>query len=266
MHPILFENDWLTVRTFGVFLLLSFLLFTYLIYRVSHFRAVHLSFLTTRALSFFFAGLIGSQVFFVLNNLPSVSSELHGAFQQGWSFTEITLFIVSLLTQGMSIYGGIVGFLVFFFIVGKLHHVNFKEWFDILVVSFLPALSLGMIGAFLGGEWYGLPSLDFPFGVVFSNVNSVVPYTAPIHPIQLYFLGVCIVGSVIGAGIFRRSMDGGLTAAISVAFVAMGNFFIEYMRGEEVLRIVGLSMNQILSLILLFVSGYFLFQFYLKKN
>ena len=91
----------------------------------------------------------------------------------------------SIWDQGLSIWGGIIGF----FIILTFRLIKAKEeiwkWYDALVVPLLIGLAIINIGQFMGGFAYGSPT-ELPWGISYELDN--VKYTVPIHPTQIYSL------------------------------------------------------------------------------
>lgn len=79
---------------------------------------------------------------------------------------------------------------------------------DIITLSLLLAGVAGYIGAFLGGQVYGVPT-DLPIGVTYTSSDANVPFIRPIIPLALFYALFCGVQLAI-LYVFRRisSVDG----------------------------------------------------------
>jgi phosphatidylglycerol:prolipoprotein diacylglycerol transferase len=101
------------------------------------------------------------------------------------------------------------------------------------LVSPLLALGLffGRIGCFFAGCCYGKET-SLPWGVVFTNPNSLARLNVPLHPTQLY-------DAANGLAIFlfliwrerRKAFDGQIFSLFLLLY-SITRFFIEMLRGD----------------------------------
>ena len=155
---------------------------------------------------------------------------------------------------GITFYGGLVGFILFWWVFSKINRVDIKS----LLNAFLPPVAIGQafgrIGCFLGGcchgkefIWCGIvPHPDSPAFAIYGN--------NPVFPVQLaesawlFMVGILLLLNV------KFEMR----AAWYLILVGAGRFMCEFMRGDvrnEISPDFPLSPAQCLS-ILLVICGF----------
>ncbi len=92
--------------------------------------------------------------------------------------------ILQLWEGGMSFHGGMLGFILAFYIFAQRHKVPFSPVIDVLACVAPIGLFLGRIANFINGELYGRVT-DVPWGIVFPHGGPL-----PRHPSQLYEAGM----------------------------------------------------------------------------
>jgi phosphatidylglycerol:prolipoprotein diacylglycerol transferase len=168
MLPELFRIGSFPIRSFGVMLLLGFVLGLWLALRRAPKYGIDKDSLSTMSVWAVIMGVIGARVFWVL---------------QEWDYySKNPSSILHLTEGGMTSYGGIAFGLATVLIWCKRTGVRFANVFDLLAAPALVMHAVGRIGCFLNGCCYGSPC-DLPWAV------TVHPDSGPIyfgHPAQLY--------------------------------------------------------------------------------
>jgi len=172
MHPILFAIGQIHIYSFSVFLILSWLVFSFLFWRelrkggVDEDKIFDLMFYAT------LVGFIVSRAGFV-------------AFH--WElFSDTLLRVVAVWVQpGLSLYGAIAGALCTLILLSRREKVRLGTVLDAFALSFPGALLIGLAGGFLDGAVVGK----------ISRIPWAVRYVGNVgirHPIQLYEIIACI--------------------------------------------------------------------------
>jgi prolipoprotein diacylglyceryltransferase len=92
----------------------------------------------------------------------------------------------------LSFMGWVLGFFIIFFMkTRKEKKQNKLLYLDVIMASFLSASIIWYLGAFLWGQIYGTPTEWF--GIVYSNPESIVPFTTAIFPLPIFYA----VGSLL---------------------------------------------------------------------
>ena len=169
--------------------------------------------------------------------------------------------------SGLVLYGGLIAGTLAAAIYLYVHKLSVYKYLDLIA----PSLGLGefftRIGCFLNGCCFGKPT-ECVLGMVFPENSTAGMYSPdiPIHPSQLYnsFAGLAIFVALILLERYKR-FDG-FTALLYFILYAIGWFFIDYTRFyESNLTFIGLSHNQIVSLVIFLTAASLLIYNWTKK-
>jgi prolipoprotein diacylglyceryltransferase len=160
----------------------------------------------------------------------------------------------------MSLMGGIIGFL---WVLGfKLYKHSQKagKYLDVLVTAFLFAAISGFIGAFLGGQIYGVPT-SLPIWVIYSE-TSKIPYTSAIIPLALiYAIGSFLIFCCVYISKEFLKISGAigyLGIALFALMILIGEFFSG---SDDIVRdLIFLNFSQIGALVGLGYAWIWLFR------
>ncbi len=182
--------------------------------------------------------------------------------------------ILAIIQGGFVFYGGFIGGFLALFLYTKAYKEPFGKYIQMYAPSVPLGHLFGRIGCLFGGCCYGMPvSENFPFSVVYQFVDegywsmvSVVPEQTYL-PIQLIEALSLIVVYVIAEYTFYKSDKKFLPTYIYLFSYGVLRFTLEFFRGDaERGFFLGLSTSQIISLLILSVSAYFLIKTLLKKK
>jgi len=167
MRPELFEIPLihLTVKSYGLMMVIGFLAAVYLIRRLSRDITPDPQLITNAALYSLIGGVFGARVFYVLHHLSDFKQDAVSVFK--------------IWNGGLELLGGVilaVAIIIFYLIYHKL---PIRRYLDILAIGLMLALVFGRIGCFLNGCCFGKPT-DMPCAVRFPY-NSFA-YLSQINP------------------------------------------------------------------------------------
>lgn len=166
--------------TFGVCLTIAFGLFYWMLRRLGRKYHVNTAFFSVNLLPFFLITFFVSRLLHVLLFLGIPTKSAFLTEYPFWSFFLTPDFF-------FSFGGAIVGFLiVFLFIFAKRDPEDRDDALDIVVISGLFATIVGYLGAFLGGQTYGVKSEGI-FAVDYLNSNFILA-DYPRFPIALFYV------------------------------------------------------------------------------
>ncbi len=139
------------------------------------------------------------------------------------------------------------------------------KWADLFSPPIALGLFFGRIGCFLAGCCYGKET-SLPWGITFTNPNSLAQLNIPLHPTQLYEAagGLAIFFILIWKA-KQKTFDGQIFWLFLFVYSVL-RFFIEMVRGDPrgfVFQNL-LSTSQGIGALLAIVSIFMLF--YLKKH
>jgi len=262
VHPKLFEFGPLSISSYGVMLALSFFAGVYYVYLYAKKHNLTLSPFLATAYIMVFAGILGARVAYVLFHLEEFTGNWFAVINpyQGAQFG----------ITGLSLYGGIIGAVVFSIVYLKWRGYSVLDTFDI----FAPTIGIGLfftrIGCFLNGCCFGTPT-DLPWGVSFpaGSIPWYIFGTQDLHPAQIY-------SSLYGLGLFfflhwrlKNRVFTGQVLGLMFMIEALFRHAIEYVRfyePEMYINLFGLNptYNHIISVIL-FAAGFAIYVTQYKK-
>ncbi len=228
-----------TLQTFGIMFALGFVAAGVLVAR----RLQELGKPVDWAYEMIFAalvgGVVGSRLYFVVENYDSVSDDLLGNLFSG---------------SGLVWYGGAIG--------GAIGVVLWARWRGMLNLTLLdicaPGLAIGYavgrIGCQLSGDGdYGIP-WDGPWAMAYPD--GTVPTDEPVHPTPIYeTLAMGLVTYVLWR--LRTRFRPGLLFALYLVLAGAERFLVEFVRRNDEVAL-GLTQAQLWSVAMIAAGGVWL--------
>lgn len=221
MHPIFFRIGSIEVRYYGIMIALAFIIGSIVGEREARRKGFSPGIVYDLLSSVLIAAIIGARLYYVL------FSEL------SWFITH-PFEILAIWKGGLSLHGGIIGGLLAGIGFSRKKGLPVWRFADALAPSVILGQAIGRIGCTLNGCSYGRPT-DLPWGIVFTDPNSLAPHDMPLHPTQIYEM---ILSLILFAGLWamrkRISFDGGLFLLYVMGYGVI-RFFLEFFRGDSLL-------------------------------
>ena len=204
-------------------------------------------------------GILGSKIYYLIENFERVKADPSGMILSG---------------AGLVFLGGLMGGTLGVTYVIRKNNLSWLKFADIVAPLLILGYAVGRIGCFLVGDDYGLPThvawgLEFPNGLppsTYSVFQSYYPWVSlegfspgvlKVHPTQIY-------ESIIGFGIFyflykrrKKVLVAGSLFFTYLIFAGSERFLIEFLR-VNTKYLFELSASQLISLIMIFIGGWFL--------
>jgi phosphatidylglycerol:prolipoprotein diacylglycerol transferase len=246
MHPLLFKLGPLKLHTYGLMIVVGFLVGLYLVQ--SQARREGLNSERVVDLSFWGLGLglLGGRIVYIITRLSY--------------FMDHPLEILYFWEGGLVFYGGFLGGVFAFWFFSKRYKLPTLQTMDMAVPSLAIAHFFGRLGCFFAGCCFGKPANGIPWAVTFADPLSLAPTGVPLHPTQLYDgLNALVIFSVTLFMRNRKKFYGQLLV-IYMLLYAIGRSIVEVYRGDEIRQFVikdVLSTSQFIS-IFVFATGIFL--------
>ena len=250
MYPILFHFGNFKIYTYGFFIALGFVVGFILATLNARKEGVPFE----RVVDLFFysvlSGIIGSRLLFIMIDFDAYRGNL--------------LRIFKIWEGGLVFYGGLI--LAIGVSIGYMRWHRLPVWK--LADLFSPPIALGLffgrVGCFFAGCCYGKET-SLPWGITFTDPNSLAQLNVPLHPTQLY-------EAASGLAIFlflnwkakRKTFDGQIFWLFLFLY-SVFRFFVETVRGDPRGFVFQnfLSTSQGIGILLVIPSLFMLF--YLKK-
>lgn len=252
MRPILFEFGIITVFSLWFFVAAGFVTGSFVLIHLAKRNRIKLTLLTNHSFLLFFWILFISRLTFILLNpdFYFFRFNLHSAFA-----------LFAIWDKGLSFWGAVAALYSGIWYLAKRDSQSPLRLFDILVTVLLIGMFFGHLGAFFDGIHYGKPT-TLPWGITFRSAH--VKYISKIHPTQLYsaFTTLCTAVFLFFLTKRLRGLIPGFIAEVGVFFISLFTFLEEFVRGDETIELLGVRLPQIVALLGILVSGYFIYQRY----
>jgi phosphatidylglycerol:prolipoprotein diacylglycerol transferase len=168
MYPELFRIPFthLTVKTYGVMLVIGFLAAVYVIRHLSRDITPDPQMITNGSLYSLVAGVVGARLFYVLHRFDEFKVSPKAVF--------------AIWDGGLELLGGVLAAIIVIVLYLRRHKLPIRRYLDISAIGLMLALAFGRIGCFSSGCCFGKPAelpwaVRFPYGShayhsqVFSN-------------------------------------------------------------------------------------------------
>jgi len=239
LHPILFHLGPLPVRSYGVLILIGFLVALRYVLLAASRRpgregldgvapapgngVISADHVLDMALVGLVVGIIGTRVLFVA---------LH------WSlFRDNPLDALKVWTGGLSFVGGPIFGFAYVSWYCRRHGLPFRAVTDLASPGFALAYAFGRVGCFLNGCCYG-HACSLPWAVRFQADGSPDVLTSPSHPTQLYAAAISLTIFVVLHRLLKRPhQDGSVTIAYFALYAAY-RFINDFFRAGATSRVI----------------------------
>ena len=241
MHPIFWQLGARPIYWFGVMMALAFLAV------IGHWNRLALR--TGRSPGFgselgfwlILAGILGARLAYVLASAPEFLAH-------PWEILRVD-------HGGLVYYGGFIGGCLAALLFARARREPLWALADFTITGVPLGHAFGRIGCFLNGCCYGAPT-GLPWGVCFPATHET--HGLAVHPTQLYeaAFNLALYGALL---LFylrgrRAGAPAGRVLALYLLLYPPFRFLVEFLRGDERLRGLGLNMAQEVS-VALFAAG-----------
>ena len=258
MYPILFQFGPFTISSFGVMMVIAFLLGNYLLRKdvvAEGYDAIIADDIIFRAA---IGGILGAKVYYLIENIPTgqAADNINGLINIiAGIFTlngERIAFGIQNFGAGLVFLGGLVGGMatVSWYIYRK--NLNWFKIADLAAPFLVLGHGIGRIGCFLVGDDYGIPT-NLPWAIAFPK--GLPPTNTPVHPTQLYEMSAYFI---IFFYLRYRKRNQTFSGEIIFEYLFLGGlsrFMVEFIR-TNTKYIFGLSGAQYLSILMMAIGAY----------
>ncbi|WP_462137454.1 prolipoprotein diacylglyceryl transferase [Candidatus Mycalebacterium sp.] len=235
MYPELFTVGGVSVGSFGIMVALAFLIAHLLTERELKRKNIARSVAQDMFLWIVVCSLGGAKLFFIAQN---------------FSPSEITAnFSALILTRdGFTFYGGFFGGLAAGIAVARANKISVWKILDAAAPGLALAYAIGRIGCLLVGDDYGTASA-LPWAMSFPNGSPPVDFT--VHPTQIYeTIAMTAVFAALWKLRLKITADGSVFA-LYLTLAGLERFAVEFIRTTTPSPVPGLSVAQIIALVLI---------------
>jgi len=255
MYPVIIQIGPIIIYSLWLFAGIALLIGVFVFTSLAKIKRLQMNFVYNHSLEIFIAGLLIGRLFFVIKNYQIYF------YQFSLSSLQSIFFIWD---KGLSFLGAIIGITLAMVFFAKREDEPFKKWLDILTISAITGLFISHIGAFLDGVGHGTPT-SLPWGMIIES--PTIKYAVPIHPTQIYTALYSIIIAMSLAYVFlRKYIESGLVTAYGILTYAFFTFITGFVRGDDVITIIGIREEQIVSVIAMLIAGGYIYSRYYNKE
>ncbi len=264
MHRVILSMGGLEITSWGVLLVIAFIIGIWLAERRAEKYEVPKSIIPDISLIIVIASVVGGRLFYILENL-GYYAKYPGEIFKVWN-------------GGLIFYGGVGLSILSGIIFLKKKKISIFRTMDVVAPSVALGLGFARIGCFLNGCCFGKPT-NLPWGVIFppdSPPSWVIDTPIHLHPTQLYssLAGFCMFFILLFIekrvnNYQKRIGAAGCLWWIFLIMYSVWRFSVDFLRyyENEAYLIGKFTHNQILSiLILLFSVGMLLKNEFSKRH
>lgn len=242
MFPVLLRFGPLTIHTYGFLVAIGFLVGLWVAALQAQREGIPRAKIMDLGFYILLAAIVGSRLFFVLLNIEQ--------------YINRPLDVFKIWQGGLVFYGGVLFAVPITVWYTRKHGLHLWKIADIFAPSLALGHAFGRLGCFAAGCCHGKPAHDLPWGVIFTNPESLAPTNIPLHPTQLYESAGEMLIFIILVWVRRHQIFQGELFALYMCLYAGLRFVVEFFRGDPGRGFIteGLSVSQGIS-VLLFAVG-----------
>ena len=212
MHPVLFKIGPYSVYSYGAMLALAFLVCSFLAKRRAASIGMDGEKILDLTVLLIMSGVIGGRIMFVILDLEY--------------FKTRPLDIFKLWEGGLVWYGGLILAVISGAVFLRIYKMPILKTADLMMPYVALGQAIGRIGCFLNGCCYG---------------------KTPALPTQLFESAAMLIVYLI---LRRRVPSNGRTFFLYLILYSVFRFFNEFIRGDNMLAVMGLTFSQFISVII----------------
>lgn len=192
-------------------------------------------------------------LYFYLLIFGIIGARLYSVFFFYWDYYKYNLLdILKIWQGGIAIQGAIISGIITMIIYCKIKKINTLKYLDLFALVMPLAQSIGRWGNFFNGELYGKAS-NLPWAIYIKETGMYH------HPVFFYESVLDLILFFILLKLFKKkSFDSQIILAYLMGYGII-RFFMEFIRIDSSSIILGINFPQIISLIFILFSSYFLF-------
>jgi phosphatidylglycerol:prolipoprotein diacylglycerol transferase len=246
MYPILFELSGFQIRSYGLIVVLSFLVAVYMSTREAERRGFDPKLVQDFSIYALLGGIIGARLYFVLFSEPAY-------------FLEHPLEIFAIWSGGIGVIGALIGGFIVTVWFCRKRNISLLTFTDTLVPGIALGQTLGQLACLLNGDSYGRPT-DLPWAITYTDPRSLAPLNIPLHPIEIYEMGAYFLVFLLVWKMRKRYSIDGFTFYTYLAGYGMARFLVDFFRGDPAMFAWGIQAAQVFgtAMILTALAGFLL--------
>ncbi|MEQ9620215.1 MAG: prolipoprotein diacylglyceryl transferase [Deltaproteobacteria bacterium] len=243
MYPEIIKIGNFTISSFGLMIALCFLVGYWIVSVEGKRKGLQDKLVSNMFLAAMIGGIVGAKLLYLFENVP-VSELLRHPLE-------------NLLSRGgLTYYGGFFGAILLVWIIAYRGKLSMWVVGDLAAPALAIAYAIGRVGCLLVGDDYGVPS-NLPWAMSFPE--GLPPTTDTVHPTQLYEIIIMSIVFVYIWKIRKKVKPAGWLFSIYLILAGLERFFIEFIRNTTPSPIPGLSVAQVMALVIILIGAFKLY-------
>ncbi len=256
MYPKIVIGD-VHIYVFGIFLIASWVVFFYLLHIFSQKKWI-VKPVFSDIFGFTMGIFLFSRLFYILSNWWDTKFILQQFFSGNVGFMDFIHQVLITTDYNLSLAGGIIGFFLVFFWKTRNQKNLRMRYLDVILPSFLIAGIIGFVGAFFGGQIYGLPS-GF-ISVDYSTKYSNIPWK--LFPLAILYAILCLIIIILWKKFNKDDFPDGYSGLILLGIFGIILFIGDFFSWSPDMFEIFIRINQLIGLIFIFTAIIWIFRFF----
>ncbi len=241
MFPVLLKVGGFHLRAYGTLIAIALLTGTWLASREAARKGLPPERVQDFIIWAALFGILGARLYYLAFAAPRI-------------FLEDPLGVLAIWRGGLAIHGALLTGAATAIWYVRRHGLSFWRLADTVAPSLILGQAIGRLACFLNGDAYGIPT-TLPWGVTFTNPESMAPLGVPLHPTQVYEMGLnLILFGLLWWWRTRVRFDGQLFLLYAGGYGII-RFIVENFRGDQLQYAGGISAAQTLSALVVIAAA-----------
>ena len=240
MYPILVKLGTFELRTYGVIVVLSFLLGLWLSTREAKRKGLDPALVQDFAFYALLGGIVGARIYFVVFSNPAYF------LQKPWE-------IVAVWHGGIGIIGALLGGLLTALWYCRRKNLSFWRLADTLAPGVALGQAAGVIACLLNGDSYG-KSTDLAWAITYTDPRAMAPLNVPLHPVEIYEMAAYALVFLLVWQTRNKYKVDGFAFLTYLAGYGAARLSVEFFRGNPAIFAWGIPAAQVFGVLLVLAS------------
>jgi len=240
MYPILVKLGTFELRTYGVIVVLSFLLGLWLSTREAKRKGLDPALVQDFAFYALLGGIVGARIYFVVFSNPAYF------LQKPWE-------IVAVWHGGIGIIGALLGGLLTALWYCRRKNLSFWRLADTLAPGVALGQAAGVIACLLNGDSYG-KSTDLAWAITYTDPRAMAPLNVPLHPVEIYEMAAYALVFLLVWQSRNKYKTDGFAFLTYLAGYGAARLSVEFFRGNPAIFAWGIPAAQVFGVLLVLAS------------
>ncbi|NTU46396.1 prolipoprotein diacylglyceryl transferase [Candidatus Roizmanbacteria bacterium] len=245
MLPVLLDLKFIKIYTFGVFLVLAFFWSSFILWRTVRLTTYKEEDIFDGLFFMLGGALFGGRIVYVLSHFDKFG-------------VDVLKFILINGYPGLSLYGALGGALLTLFLFFGIKKIKFPDVIDYFIPAFFLATAIGKLGSFLSGVEIGAKT-HFFLAIHYTNMDGLRHLTS-FYESLFFFLGAFLSYQLLFE-IRRDKYQKGFQLVFFIWYFSVVYFVFDPLKAKMSF-LYGMSLNYVVSLILLLTFSIYLIYYF----